>query len=370
METTVKARPNHYEILGLTSAASADEITRAFARELSPLRPHAFGGLALVSLAYEVLRDPAKRRAYDASLGVNCEPPPTERNSINFGNGTGGESHTGFVIAAALRDSSARAATEPPQNPPAQFLEEDLCRDESDATAQSRRDEVASIRRPTVNDLRDAPMLTLEWKRPGAVIAALFLGVGLTGILAGLGSVQVVAPQEANAAVTLPLGQLVAATDLRQAAPKPATTRAVAVPAPPTGLTAPHVRRTSEREERVTAPKQLRAGDIPLVDLPPMVREAAQASGKHASAEATTAPASAPALSPLTPGAAAAALPLPDRVVARTIEKIGYACGQINSATALDGEPGAFKVTCTSGDSYRAAPVRGRYHFRRLGSSR
>ncbi len=27
---------------------------------------------------------------------------------------------------------------------------------------------------------------------------------------------------------------------------------------------------------------------------------------------------------------------------------------------------GAFKVTCTSGQSYRAAPVRGRYHFRRI----
>lgn len=370
METTVQARPNHYEILGLTPAASAYEIARAFARELSPLRPHAFGGLALVSLAYEVLRDPAKRQAYDASLGVHREPALTERNSIDFGSGIGGESRTGFVIAAALRDSSARAATERCQNPPAQSLHEDRRRDARDAAPETCRDQVTGIRRPTGEPLRDVPMLTLEWKRPGAVIAALFLGVGLTGALAGLWSGRVITPQEASAAVTLPSGQTVTATDLRQAPPMPATEQTVPVPPQPSGLTTPHVRRTAVRAQRVTAPKQLRSGDVPPVDLPPRVRQAAQASGEHGSGEATTAPASAPAPSPATPGAAAAALPLPDRVVARTIEKIGYACGQVNSATALDGEPGAFKVTCTSGDSYKAAPVRGRYHFRRLGSNR
>lgn len=205
-------------------------------------------------------------------------------------------------------------------------------------------------------------MRTLEWKRPGAVIAALFLGVGLTGALAGLWSGRVFAPQEASAAATLPERQPVAAADLRRAPPMPPTEQAAPVAVWPTSLTASHVRRTV-RARRVTAPKQLRSGDIPPVDLPPKVRGAGQASGEHGSEEATTAPASWPA-------AAAAALPLPDRVVARTIEKIGYACGQVNSATALDGEPGVFKVTCTSGDSYKAAPVRGRYHFRRLGSSR
>ena len=60
-----------------------------------------------------------------------------------------------------------------------------------------------------------------------------------------------------------------------------------------------------------------------------------------------------------------ASLPLPDRVVARTIHKIGYACGQVASTSAVDGQPGVFNVTCTSGHSYRAAPVHGRYRFRR-----
>ena len=63
-----------------------------------------------------------------------------------------------------------------------------------------------------------------------------------------------------------------------------------------------------------------------------------------------------------------AKMPLPNSVVARTIGRIGYPCGQVASTTALDGA-GVFKVTCTSGHSYRAAPVHGRYRFRRMTKS-
>ena len=62
-----------------------------------------------------------------------------------------------------------------------------------------------------------------------------------------------------------------------------------------------------------------------------------------------------------------ATMPLPHRVVAQTIERIGYACGDVASTTAGD-KAGEFTVTCTSGQAYQATPVRGRYHFRRLGS--
>jgi hypothetical protein len=61
--------------------------------------------------------------------------------------------------------------------------------------------------------------------------------------------------------------------------------------------------------------------------------------------------------------AVAASLPLPNNVIARTIERIGYSCGDVVSATAVEG--GAYKVACSSGQSYQARPVRGRYHFRR-----
>jgi hypothetical protein len=58
-------------------------------------------------------------------------------------------------------------------------------------------------------------------------------------------------------------------------------------------------------------------------------------------------------------------MPLSNALIARTIGRIGYSCGEVASTSAVDGSPGVFKVTCTSGQSYRAAPVRGRYHFRR-----
>jgi hypothetical protein len=77
-------------------------------------------------------------------------------------------------------------------------------------------------------------------------------------------------------------------------------------------------------------------------------------------AAAPAADVAAPASTPV-----AASLPLPRAVIARTIGRIGYPCGAVASASAGEA-PGVFTVTCTSGHSYRAAPVHGRYHFRRL----
>jgi murein DD-endopeptidase MepM/ murein hydrolase activator NlpD len=64
----------------------------------------------------------------------------------------------------------------------------------------------------------------------------------------------------------------------------------------------------------------------------------------------------------------ATAMPLPNATIARTIDRIGYSCGKVASTSAIEGAHGAFTVTCTSGQSYRAAPVGGRYRFHRLGS--
>lgn len=59
-------------------------------------------------------------------------------------------------------------------------------------------------------------------------------------------------------------------------------------------------------------------------------------------------------------------LPLPNALIARTIERIGYACGAVAEAVPVEGDGrGTYKLTCTSGRSYRASPVNGRYHFRR-----
>ena len=81
MSSTVKSRPNHYELLGLSPTATLDELDRAFARELR--LPRAFGSLAEFTIAYETLRDPAKRKAYDASI-FKPEPKPEPKPALSL----------------------------------------------------------------------------------------------------------------------------------------------------------------------------------------------------------------------------------------------------------------------------------------------
>ena len=63
------ALPDLYESLELTSKATPDEIKRAYQRHVGELKASrvadATEGLAEVEAAYAVLRDPAKRAAYD-----------------------------------------------------------------------------------------------------------------------------------------------------------------------------------------------------------------------------------------------------------------------------------------------------------------
>lgn len=84
MDSTVKLRPNHYELLGLTPSATGEEIAQAFAKELGLLRPRAFGSLAEVTVAYETLRDPIKRKAYDQSIGIKADVEPQPRPALSL----------------------------------------------------------------------------------------------------------------------------------------------------------------------------------------------------------------------------------------------------------------------------------------------
>src|SRR4051812_12161474 len=72
MISTVKAPPNHYAVLGIKPSASDEEIAQAFITKMFSPRPMTH--VALIGAAYETLRNPAKRRAYDASLGFRSEP--------------------------------------------------------------------------------------------------------------------------------------------------------------------------------------------------------------------------------------------------------------------------------------------------------
>jgi type IV secretory pathway VirB10-like protein len=58
--------------------------------------------------------------------------------------------------------------------------------------------------------------------------------------------------------------------------------------------------------------------------------------------------------------------PLPDTVIARTIDRIGFPCGAVASSAAVTSSGGerAYRITCTSGRSYRASNRTGRFRFR------
>src|SRR4029453_4089798 len=73
MDSPVKSRRTHYDNLGLTPAATPDEIAEAFGKLIhiritSP--EEAVEHANRIYIAYETLRDPIKRRAYDAAIGL------------------------------------------------------------------------------------------------------------------------------------------------------------------------------------------------------------------------------------------------------------------------------------------------------------
>src|SRR5256885_11039610 len=193
--------------------------------------------------------------------------------------------------------------------------------------------------------LEDAEQRPVEWKRP-AIAAGALVGVAvLIGALAGsqVGNGEASAQPELSVTAALP-------------APKPVAVAVSAPPAPfrsvearpqrrPRAVTA-RIERVPARSRLASVEEQLSAG-TPSGANPPEVNPAEDAA--------------APAVE------TAAALPLSNATVARTIERIGYACGEVASTSAGEAA-GVYKVTCTSGQSYQAKPVRGRYHFRRLGS--
>lgn len=369
MDSTVRSRPNHYEVLGLAPTATSNEIAQAFARELGLLQPRPFGSLAEVTVAYATLRDPSKRSAYDASLRPEPEPkpvdPPVRRHE------------SAAFLGMALVDRLERPAVNPapPPPPPVEptpgpeprakppFLAASTSSPVKPGPEEPRRPEAAA--KPGIEPLaggngalhfaeaerlhfsEDAP---INRKLPALAGGLLVLAVGFgvwTGLEAGNGAGQGSLEQTATLKVP-PVDAL------------PITTNSPPAPAPTYAEARPERRARAANVAKVAparTPLQIDLADAPSTG----AAQIEPAQPQSTATEQTSEEFPYVHVKPRT-------MPLPNPVIARTIGRIGYPCGQVASTTA-GGAPGVFKVTCTSGHSYRAAPVRGRYHFRRLGKS-
>jgi hypothetical protein len=358
MASTVTTRPNHYAVLGIEPDASEAEIARAFAQAMSPFRPRAFGGLAEVSVAYETLRDPERRRAYDLAIGIAPAPEPEPAVQPDW---------KPFLIRAAARQAAPARRAEP-----APFIAADsapaIASPPEPTARDPRLDVFAALAAP--GPLRQAapePVAdpqpaqapapeeplggvedgAVDWKRTAAIGGGLVAAVGLVGAWAGWQASASTATEPAKPAVTVPL-------------PRPAQAQASAAPAV-SALDAP-----APAAERARVPARTPERAAPQRASGERLAEVSRVLEADAPAAAAAVP-DAPAAEASAPVATAAAMPLSNAVIARTIGRIGYACGEVASTSLVDGAAGVFKVTCTSGHSYQARPVRGRYHFRRLG---
>lgn len=390
MVSAVQSRPNYYELLGLTPAATDDEITNAFAKAMGMFGFHPVTVAAQLSAAFEILRNPAKRKDYDRSLGLAKEPesvpqpqpwamaaqrggtpffglarsvPPAQsqaepalpvarepRTDPLHRPASPAEPRVAPFIAAALRESPKAAAPEPAPQPAPQPDPMPRPEPKVEPTTEPRIEDILAAARAAIPAETDER--PVAWQRPALVIGGVILAVGLVGGLAGMsagGDAADSQQNEAKVTVAVPAAKAVAPPEALPAG----HFEAVSQPGHAAVANSRNIRHRSSVQPRAFEKSALDGIESAISQ--PEASPGVDASVEQASAEA-------PAIEPV-----AAGLPLPKRVIARTIDRIGYACGSVVSATAVEGADGVYKINCTSGQSYQASPVRGRYHFRRLG---
>ena len=196
----------------------------------------------------------------------------------------------------------------------------------------------------------DAGIRPIEWKRTGIAVGGLAGAAVLFGALAGWWSGSDAAQPEqairAEPARQAPEEKLPTIAELWTEPARPVVEEPAFQPRRAASAR-PHAERPARPQQQLAASEAERQLIQPPQDLAD--------------------PPAADRLAPETPVPAVVAnMPLPHRTVARTIDRIGYHCGSVASAMPVEGAAGVYKVTCSSGQSFQAKPVNGRYRFRRL----
>ena len=255
MVSTVTSRPNHYEVLGLAPSASAEEIKAAFAREIG--RPRAFGGIVELSVAYESLRDPARRRAYDDLLGFNQPkaPPPPRRDSYSLSLPTLHlepprrpepvvEPRLASFIASSVRSpASADPRQDPPRHEPPrhEVSRQEMPRHDPAPIAERRPMDAITVPRIEPPSQSDAEQPAVDLKRPVVVVGGLVAAVALIGAWAGVTAGNAVESQPPARAVTVAL-------------PRAKAVPVVATPAQEIIATAPMRHSRAAKRVRIASP--------------------------------------------------------------------------------------------------------------------
>jgi len=390
MVSSVRSRPNHYQMLGLTPAASDDEIKQAFTTKMGLFGAHPLGEAAQLCIAYETLRNPGKRRDYDRSLGLTPVPQGQQ-----WGFGLPQKRWRPFIAAAAL-DSPVEQPSAPPAEPHVTLNQEepeearvasfiaaslrDLARpmavDEAPAPTPQPRPEPKPERRPEprleprIEEILAARPIeqdsfgyaeeeeerTFDLKRPAIAVGGFVVAAGLIGAVSGLSlkdDVQSAGVAEPAVTVAVPEPKQTANVSNQSdslGAPEPRIEQPAA-----TYASAPTNRRTAQRQ-RMSSWVQQQVQDSDAVETAPTTTPPVELASDQVASD------------PLAPKPVEASMPLPSKVIARTIERIGYSCGSVSSTSAVEGASGVYNVTCSSGQTYQATPVHGRYRFRKSSS--
>ena len=171
MVSSVLSRSNYYETLGVAPSASDEEIKQAFARKMTFVATRPLGGTAQLIAAYETLKDPARRRNYDRSIGLVQAQPPQPAFSIP-------RAWQPFTVSVhtQLIDEAPREPAREPSRRVAEPLRREQRRGEPliQQVLAARKDASETVDYPS------------QWKRPALMLGGLVLGAGVLGAMAGL----------------------------------------------------------------------------------------------------------------------------------------------------------------------------------------